>query len=377
MTHVAPAARASLTRPIVTRAVLAEPPAACLSWPHVCRMKASIELRNMHHTTGRRDRGAFLLGALVVVLPLMGAYRAALFPMGSGMTAASFAATCALLPTAAYAATATAMNSRSAGRWWALGVITGATVAGVAVFGPDWLIWANVVAVLVLVVAPPPWSFLLHAALVIAVISFVLWRGFSIRWAWYLALSLVLLPVALALLLALAAKVRELRDAQQVLADAAVAHERSTADRDLHRTLGTALENIARIADGTRHLIRTDPDLAARRLEVMVDGARQAVAEARRTVRRYRQSTVGIEVQTAARLLMAVGISTEVTGQLDGLDSEATSEFRADLQREVAGLLRRAAPGRCVIAVRQDAGPLRLEVRYTANAVSTKPGADR
>jgi two-component system sensor histidine kinase DesK len=312
---------------------------------------------------GRRDVVTIGLGAVLAALPLAGTYRAAVYPIDSGTTLPSFIVTCCLVPVAVSGLVMAVNNSRSPVRWWTLGTIAVAGVVGVIVFGPDWLYWGSPLAVLVLVLMRPPWSFVLYAAILVLVGGTVIILGYGFSWALYLSLSVTLWPPPLALLAELGAKMRELNMTQQAFVREAIAHERSMAERELHHTLGSALETIIQSAANANAAAQQSPDLAERQLVAMVGQSRRAVADARQTVRRYQRVSVGSELDNAALLLSAAGIPTNIVGTPGQLRATLSAEMRHHLRAEVARLLGCSRVTSCVLAVETDRGRLSISVR--------------
>ena len=160
-----------------------------------------------------------------------------------------------------------------------------------------------------LVVIRRPWSVLVFALFVAALAPLTLALGHP-QWGIYLTLGMPLsvLPLATGLWLIRAA--RQLQIARLELVDQAVVRERLRVDNELRTSIGMGLAELATRADAVKDLSHIDPTAATRELRVLVDGARRTLAEARKVVRRYRESSLRTELETIAILLNAAGIET-------------------------------------------------------------------
>jgi signal transduction histidine kinase len=213
----------------------------------------------------------------------------------------------------------------------------------------------------VLIVVRPPWSLLLFGVVAAVAAPLAVAFGHPDR-ATYYGLALLFNASAMALLIWLTAKVRELRAARLALAAQAVVRERLRVAGELGRTLGSALESIAEHAGRTRTLVWRDPSAAGVALVGLAEESRQALAQARRLVRRYRTVPLRAEVDAAAALLSAAGIPTEA--RLSGeLPHVAPDDLRAQLRAGIARLLADQTARHCLITVRGRDGNAELDIR--------------
>jgi signal transduction histidine kinase len=105
-------------------------------------------------------------------------------------------------------------------------------------------------------------------------------------------------------------------------------------------------------------------------LRALVEGSRRALAQARRTIRGYQRPSLRAELDTAAALLTAAGISTRLELPRGELPETVDAAPRAALRTAVARLLRDDAAQRCSIMVTRQNGRVTLELR----AGGTGPG---
>jgi hypothetical protein len=176
-------------------------------------------------------------------------------------------------------------------------------IGALPVVGTGWLITFPMLAVSVLVVVRPRWSFLAVAALVAAPAPVTIAAG-AAEWAAYYTASVIWQGASLFVLVRLVGAARRLHAARLALAAEAVARERLRMDAELRRTLGTALAAILASGERAGRLAGTDPAAAREALGSLVDGARAALAQARRMVSRY-QEAVEPGSQAAVRAAIA------------------------------------------------------------------------
>ena len=144
---------------------------------------------------------------------------------------------------------------------------------------------------------------------------------------------------------------RQLRAARDELAGRAIARERARIDEDLTAAVGGALADLAGRADRATRLLDTDPATADRELRVLVADARRTLADARRVVRGYRDVSLGAELETAAALLAAAGITARIEpGSSAGPPADPVR--RTALRQEVARLLETGSAAEVVLTAR-------------------------
>jgi len=283
----------------------------------------------------------------------------------------------ALLATAAYLplhlrhVEHAARGSRARGGAWTLAALTVVIVAALPL-GDLWLPTFHVVAVSALLVLRPRWSLAVVAAVVAAQVPLSLLLDSAVPAApSYYAVTVAWRAAAVFVPIWLVGAVRRLEATRRALADEAVVHERLRLDGELRETLGAALRSIT--AQGERAMVLVDDDTTpgsglgpgplAAELEALVGGARRTLAQARQLVNGYQRASLSTELDTAATLLTAAGIATQVVLPPDGVPDTADEALRSRLRADIARLLRDDTTGSCVIAVTHQAGQVQVAVR--------------
>ncbi|WP_157244353.1 sensor histidine kinase [Nonomuraea typhae] len=157
---------------------------------------------------------------------------------------------------------------------------------------------------------------------------------------------------------------RDLESARAELAEAAVLKERLRISRDLHDGLGRSLTAIALKGDLAARLMDRDPGTARAEVGDLVKVAREAAQDVRQVARGYRRLTLGGEVQRAAALLEASGVSVQVNlAATEPPPPSPSEETLAWAVREgVTNVLRHSTATTCTITTAAHAGRLRLEI---------------
>ncbi|MEL7974573.1 histidine kinase [Isoptericola sp. F-RaC21] len=160
---------------------------------------------------------------------------------------------------------------------------------------------------------------------------------------------------------------RRLREAQQQVADLAVARERERIARDMHDVLGHSLTVISVKAELAAKLLRagaadrpaTSPEArAAVEVADIQDLARGALADVRGMVAGSRQVTLAGELAAARSALDAAGIEAGLPGAVDDVPAEQRELFAWVLREGTTNVLRHSGATRVVVTVR----PVRLVV---------------
>jgi len=207
-----------------------------------------------------------------------------------------------------------------------------------------------------------PWSLLAVASLVAATAPLAAAFG-DADWAAFYTVSVVWQGAVVFVLVWLVGAARRLEHARLLLAEQALAHERLRIDGELRRTLGTALEAIAARGQRASVLAAGDAPAVEGELRALVEGSRRALAQARRMIRGYQRPSLRAELDSAAALLTAAGISTRLELPQGELPDTVDDDARAALRTAVAALLRDDAARRCSIVVARQDGRVRLELR--------------
>lgn len=154
---------------------------------------------------------------------------------------------------------------------------------------------------------------------------------------------------------------RRLREAQQQVADLAVARERERIARDMHDVLGHSLTVISVKAELAAKLLRTDDRAAtapqaraASEVADIQDLARGALADVRGMVAGSRQMTLAGELAAARSALDAAGIEADLPGAVDGVPAEHRELFAWVLREGTTNVLRHSGAARVVVTVGAD-----------------------
>jgi two-component system sensor histidine kinase DesK len=156
--------------------------------------------------------------------------------------------------------------------------------------------------------------------------------------------------------------IAELSEAQNRLAQAAVAEERLRFSRDLHDLLGHTLSVIVVKAQAVRRLATRDPEAAAEHASNIETIGRHALTEVREAVTGYRSVGLAEELANAQSALQAAGVIVRVTNQAQGLDAHLDSLLGWVVREGSTNVLKHADAGRCTIEVMLKNGIARVEV---------------
>ncbi len=296
-----------------------------------------------------------------VALPLLHLYGIAAEPIEHGRAVYAAIATACYLPLQVWLVVAATREGRRQGEVWALAAMTIVIIGILPVVGIRWLGNSYVAAALVLVIVRRPWSLLFYAIFVAAMAPITFALGHP-EWASYYVLGMFFVAMPLAVVLWFIRTARQLQATQLALAEEAVVRERVRIDGELGRTLGAGLDAVAARGDGAGDLVAVDPEAAAEKLRALVSVARRTLADARQMVRRYRDVSLGAELEAAATLLSAAGIDVQVKLPPSELSALIDERQRAVLRRDVGRLLADAPHASVTITVIRHDGQVKLEV---------------
>lgn len=302
-----------------------------------------------------------------VLLPMIVLGRIAAYPTAVGPIVPAVIATACYLPLHLRHVLYALRGARPVGAGCTL-VAMGAVIIGATpLVGAGWLFMFAPLAVSVLIVVRLPWSLLLCLGLAAAVALLALALGEPGWSASYFPVAVAWRTATLFVLVWLVAAARQLQVARLALTDEAVFRERLRIEGELRATVAAALARIA--AQGEQ--AGRAPAVARNDLEVLVEGSRHALAEARRISRSYQRSSLRTGLDVAVALLRAAGVQTRLvlpTGDLPATVDEST---RSTLRAATARLLSDDTIRHCTLAVTREAGQLRLEVRGQGQARET------
>ncbi len=142
----------------------------------------------------------------------------------------------------------------------------------------------------------------------------------------------------------------------------AVGRERLRISRDLHDLLGQSLSAIALKGDLAIRLLRSDTGAARGEIESLATVARDALRGVRAVARDEHMVSLPDELDGAAVLLSAAGISARIDADVAGLTPPAAQTFAWALREGVANVLRHSEARICSITAARQNGTLRLEI---------------
>lgn len=306
-----------------------------------------------------------------VLLPLVelgrvamsGLGRIAVYPTAIGSIAPAVIATACYLPLHLRHVVYALRGARPPGAGWTLVAMSVVIIGATPIVGPGWLHMFVALAVSVLILVRPPWSFLLCVVLAAGMTPLALALGEPGWSAIYFPIALAWRSATLFVLVWLVAAARQLEAARLALTDEALLRERVRIEGELEASVGDALEEIASQAERASEKAGRDAVAARQELRHLVDGSRDALAEARRISRAFQRGSLRTELEVAVTLLRAARIETRLVlppGDLSGIvDERMLSALRAATAR----VLNDDAIRHCTIAVARQGGELRLEVR--------------
>jgi two-component system sensor histidine kinase DesK len=298
-----------------------------------------------------------------VLLPLIELGRIATYPAPVGPIAPAVPATACYLPLHLRHVLYGLHGGRPPAAGWTLAAMGVVIVGTTPLVGADWLFMFAPLAVSVLLVVRPPWSFLLSVSLAAATAPLALALGAPGWSATYLPIEVAWRAATLFVLVWLVAAARQLQAARRALTEEAVFRERLRIEGELRATVAVGLARIA--AQGERAIEQAGraPAAAWDGLQVLVEGSRRTLAEARRISRSYQRCSLRTELDMAVALLGAAGIETRLALPAGDLPETVDASMRSTLRAATARLLGDDTVEHCDLVVTREAGALRLEVR--------------
>jgi two-component system sensor histidine kinase DesK len=248
-----------------------------------------------------------------------------------------------------------------------------AVLAPTPILGAYWLYAFHALAASVLVTLRPRLSVPLVAC--ILVVSGIWGRHFGGVLGndvyVYMPAAVLQRAMGVAVLVWLVRVLGTIQLASVALAEQALAAERSRLDDDIGRTVGLQLASAVRRGERALELARVDARTSQQELESLIDGARGALAEARRLIGRFKLVSSHTELQQAAAILRSAGIAVDVDIPEDVLPPVLDEPLRASLRSLVARLLADGTSSPLVIRLTRSPGGDRFE----ASTRSVEPAA--
>ncbi|MEP6916104.1 MAG: sensor histidine kinase [Acidobacteriota bacterium] len=210
---------------------------------------------------------------------------------------------------------------------------------------------------------PPREAFLWLAVMLVSMTIEALWLG-TPAWSWLPALAIAAVVGGTNVQFAeMRRKDRSLRVAQAAVEEMARIAERERIGRDLHDLLGHTLSVIVLKAELAAKLADRDPARAIAEIREVERISREALSEVRKAVSGYRAEGLSDEIANAERVLVAAGITAEITGAATALSPEEDHALAYALREAVTNVVRHADATRCWIALSEEEGRIHLEVR--------------
>jgi two-component system, NarL family, sensor histidine kinase DesK len=305
--------------------------------------------------------------AYSVALPAMRLYGIIAYPPAHSDVGVALLAFAIYQPVQIWLVLSAARGERRWPQWLGLALVAVVMFASMPFVGVGWVGILYVLAALTLVTLSSPWSLIAWGALVAAPTPLTVALGHG-EWALYFTMGTLFFSVPLASWIWMINVARQLHRARLDLASQAVLLERLRIDQELSESIGAGLDSIAANGAQASNLASSDPSGAARALNELVRQARRTLAVARHSVRRFRQSSLRSELETAATLLEAAGIAINLDIPAGDWASPVDDADRATLRREIAQLLIAPAPSAVTIAARAVNGRVQYELRSEHSA---------
>ena len=156
--------------------------------------------------------------------------------------------------------------------------------------------------------------------------------------------------------------VDELYDARAELAQVAVDRERLRISRDLHDLLGSSLSAVSLKGDLALRLLSSDPQAARSEIASLTQMARNALRDVRAVTRGHRQASYRAEIDGAAALLAAAGISAHIDADLPQLSPPVDNVLGWAVREGVTNILRHSEAETCSITAQLQGERIRLEI---------------
>ncbi|MCW2540288.1 MAG: sensor histidine kinase [Frankiales bacterium] len=129
----------------------------------------------------------------------------------------------------------------------------------------------------------------------------------------------------------------------------AAENERSRIARDLHDLLGHSLTTITVKAALANRLTAIDPARAAAEIAEVEELTRRTLADVRAAVSGYRDVSLGNELATAREVLRAAGITAQLPGAIDNVETAQSQLFAWVVREGVTNVVRHSRAQTCEV----------------------------
>lgn len=178
----------------------------------------------------------------------------------------------------------------------------------------------------------------------------------------YTAVSGVVTGLVVYGLTRMAGLVTRLHEAQDELAEMAVAQERLRFARDLHDLLGYSLSAITLKSELTHRLVLRHPARAQEELSEVLDISRRALADVRAVASGYRELSFAAESESARSVLVAADIDVQMDLDYGELPTRVRTVLATVLREGVTNVLRHSKAEHCEIRVTQTADTVSIDI---------------
>jgi len=246
-----------------------------------------------------------------------------------------------------------------------------ATLVVTAGDATDWYTLYCLLAIAASVALGARWAL---AAIAVTTVAWALGDAYSeAPWSelWVTTLCLALAGLGTFVFVRLIATIAELNATRDALARNAVSAERERFSRDLHDILGHSLSLIVVKAQAVRRLLPDDGAAAAEHAGDIESIGREALDDVRATVRGYRDTTFGTEVDRARDALRSAHVELSVDAPALPVAAGQDALLGWAVREATTNVLRHAQCSRCRIELHRDDDRILLRVADDGTHVRT------
>lgn len=228
-----------------------------------------------------------------------------------------------------------------------------ATLAVTAVDATDWYTLYCLLAIAASIGLHARWALAAVASTTITWTVVDAYDGAPWSELWVTTLCLALAGLGTFVFVRLIATIAELDATRDALARSAVSAERERFSRDLHDVLGHSLSLIVVKAQAVRRLLPDDGAAAGEHASDIESIGRQALHDVRETVRGYRDTTFGAEVERARDALRSAHVDMHVETPALPVAPGQDALLGWAVREATTNVLRHSRGSRCTIELRR------------------------